>query len=112
MISYVVLLGFVAVLSALPLRLALALGRACGWFAFAVLRIRRRVVLENLRYTLGSERTPAELERIAARTYANWAMTVVEVLRSSSGHDRDILPNVDYPPLDVFDEAQAEGTPW
>jgi len=79
--EYGLLLVAVAVLSALPARLALWAARRLGDFAFDVLRMRRRVTLGNLEQAYGAELTPPARRALARRTYRNIAMSFVELLR-------------------------------
>ncbi len=99
----------VGVLSLLPLSLALWLGRVGGWFV-SVLRIRRKVVRENLAHVLGEARSSAELDAIATEAYAMCGMMFMELLRASSSTPRD-LDLVTYDPLDLFDAIKADGEP-
>jgi KDO2-lipid IV(A) lauroyltransferase len=54
--------------------------RKLGDFIFYVLRIRRKVALDNLRTALGKEKRELELLDIARRAYQNFAMTSLEVI--------------------------------
>ncbi|MFH1025043.1 MAG: hypothetical protein V1809_16810 [Planctomycetota bacterium] len=80
----------------LPRGVALALGRWAGWFMFHVLRIRRNVVLANLRYAFGDSKTPAELQQIAAGAYENVGMTAMEFARFPRITRRHIAENFRY----------------
>jgi KDO2-lipid IV(A) lauroyltransferase len=64
----------------LPLAMVLVLGRMLGKFTFSILRIRRRVALENLAQAF-PEKTAAELKRIARRSYENFGTMMLEYLR-------------------------------
>jgi len=64
----------------LPLLWILALGVALGKLTFSILRIRRRVALENLARAF-PEKSPAELKQIARRSYENFGMMMLEYLR-------------------------------
>jgi KDO2-lipid IV(A) lauroyltransferase len=64
----------------LPLSWVLALGKALGKLTFSVLRIRRRVALENLAHAF-PEKSRAELKNIARRSYENFGMMLLEYLR-------------------------------
>lgn len=103
----VVTRALVPVLVALPLRAALALGRGLGSAAFHGLRIRRRVVMANLRYVLGPGRSERELGALAAESYRQFAMTLVELLRAPSGRDDPL--RVEIPDLELLKALQKEG---
>lgn len=64
----------------LPRRLMLAFGTALGRFTFSVLRIRRRVALENLLRAF-PEKPENEILSIARRNYENFGMMMLEYLR-------------------------------
>jgi KDO2-lipid IV(A) lauroyltransferase len=64
----------------LPHSWMLVLGALLGKFTFSVLRIRRRVALENLAHAF-AEKSAAELRRIARRSYENMGMMMLEYLR-------------------------------
>jgi KDO2-lipid IV(A) lauroyltransferase len=64
----------------LPLSLVLVLGKLLGKFTFSVLRIRRRVALENLVQAF-PEKTAAELKSTARRSYENFGTMMLEYMR-------------------------------
>ncbi len=64
----------------LPLGVVLVLGRLLGKFTFSVLRIRRRVALENLANAF-PEKSAVEVKHIARRSYENFGTMVLEYLR-------------------------------
>jgi KDO2-lipid IV(A) lauroyltransferase len=64
----------------LPYSWILVLGVALGKFTFSILRIRRRVALENLAQAF-PEKSAAELKRVARRSYEHFGMMVMEYLR-------------------------------
>jgi KDO2-lipid IV(A) lauroyltransferase len=64
----------------LPHSWVLALGAGLGKFTFSVLRIRRRVAIENLVHSF-PEKSAAELKQIARRSYENFGMMMLEYLR-------------------------------
>jgi KDO2-lipid IV(A) lauroyltransferase len=65
---------------ALPLSWVLALGVVLGRFAFSILRIRRRVALENLSRAF-PEKSAEAIKSIARRSYENLGMMLLEYLR-------------------------------
>ncbi|HOX44265.1 MAG TPA: protein-L-isoaspartate(D-aspartate) O-methyltransferase [Myxococcota bacterium] len=72
---------------ALPRRWALGLGSALGWLWFHVIRLRRRVALENLRLVL-PELGPRERRRVAGDSLRELGRSAVELLRVP-GLDRE-----------------------
>jgi protein-L-isoaspartate(D-aspartate) O-methyltransferase len=65
---------------ALPRRWALGLGSALGWVWFHLVRVRRRVALENLRLAL-PELGPRERRRVARDCLRELGRSAVELLR-------------------------------
>lgn len=76
------LLG-VKLLSSLPLLLpykwSIKVGGRVGAFAFDVVRVRRRVTLENLERAFGDGMTHAERVRTGRRSYVNFTKSMVEL---------------------------------
>ncbi len=68
-------------MGALPRPLALGLAWPLGVFAFDIVRIRRRVTLENLAQAF-PDRSPAERRRIGRGAFINLAVVAVEMLRA------------------------------
>lgn len=64
----------------LPLSWVLTAGALLGKFTFSVLRIRRRVALENLTQAF-PEKSAAEIKTIARRSYENFGMMMLEYLQ-------------------------------
>jgi KDO2-lipid IV(A) lauroyltransferase len=110
-LAYLVTLSLTVFLALLPLPAALAFGRGVGSLCFHVLRLRRAVVLRNLEHTLGDERTEAERRAIAAASYGQFAMTLVEVLRSAAPFRADLRANVAFQGLEPLAAIRDEGRP-
>src|SRR5262245_5096390 len=66
--------------SMLPRRAILAFGVALGRFTFSILRIRRRMALENLSLAF-PEKSWQEIIALARRNYENFGMMMLEYLR-------------------------------
>jgi Kdo2-lipid IVA lauroyltransferase/acyltransferase len=77
-LTYVVLRVAIAIAGAMPRRLTLVIGAALGDFAYHVLRVRRRVVEENLRLTLGQTLDRSGVDRIARGVYQHLGRTLLE----------------------------------
>lgn len=67
-------------LASMPLDMALAWGRGLGTLTGSVFRLRRKVVVSQLRACF-PEKNRAEIEAIASRVYCNQGMNLVEQLR-------------------------------
>lgn len=72
---------FMRLLALLPAGASRALGRGLGSFTYHVVRLRRHVVLTNLRHVIGAGRTDAEIRAIAADAYRQFGMTLIEIIR-------------------------------
>lgn len=59
---------------------ALKFGRLLGYLAFDGLKIRRNMVLKNLKYAF-PEKTEKEIQQVARQAYVNQARNVIELLR-------------------------------
>ncbi len=57
------------------------LADASGWLLYRALRLRRNVVEENLQRAFGAEKSPAELDAIALRSYQNAVLTFCEFVQ-------------------------------
>jgi KDO2-lipid IV(A) lauroyltransferase len=66
---------------ALPLSLTRPFGAALGWFAWSVLRVRRKVSLENIRGALGVD--VREARRIGRTSYENLGRNLMEFIAAS-----------------------------
>ena len=97
-------------LVALPLERALALGRFVGNVCYHALRLRRRVVLANLAHVLGDRTTEAERRQIAAESYRQFAMNVVEVARGLHAPE-EVRGLVEIPQAERVRAMQKAGEP-
>ena len=63
----------------LPYKWSVKVGGLVGAFAFDIVRIRRRVTLDNLKRALGDDLSDAERVRTGRRSYVNFAKSMVEL---------------------------------
>ena len=56
--------------------------RGLAWISFSLLRIRRRVILENLEIAFGNEMSEAERLNIGKKSVYHFALTILEFLRN------------------------------
>ncbi len=71
-------------LSLLPIAVLDQMAHAMGWMVFSLFRIRRKLVLQNLRIAF-PEKTEAERMRIGAASYYHFAATALEFLSTRDG---------------------------
>jgi len=62
----------IATFRALPSAAALALGAALGRFTYSVVRLRRRVALDNVRRTIGRDWPEPRVRAVVRATYENF----------------------------------------
>ncbi|MFH0778873.1 MAG: lysophospholipid acyltransferase family protein [Candidatus Eisenbacteria bacterium] len=107
-LEYLLTLGLVRIFQLLPHDVALRFGSALGNLTFRVVRLRRHVVLGNLR-TVFPERSERELAVIAENTYRNFAMSLVEYARLPVTTDEQMRRRIRIEGLENFDGALAGG---
>ena len=97
------------ILSALPLSVALAVGRGIGRFMGSIIRYRKKDAKEALRRSL-PDRTESERSRIQQNMYQNLGMTLVEQLRISILGFADFTDRIDVHGLEHFESALSKNT--
>jgi Kdo2-lipid IVA lauroyltransferase/acyltransferase len=68
-------------LQCIPYRLALAFGGGLAWMLFHVLSFRAHDAQERIRQVFGDRFSPDEVKRIAWRSWLNFVLTIVEMIR-------------------------------
>jgi len=84
-------------------------GALLGEFAYRVLRLRRRVVLENLRIAFGPELSDREARRIALKCYRVFGRTHLEYFGLPSLPRRDLLRKIPVEGIEHLESARARG---
>jgi len=82
LLSYLLLRLTCSILTLLPLGFSYSLARVLGNITYHLIRFRRQIVMDNLRIAFGSEMEEAKLEKIAAESYRQIAMSFIELLIS------------------------------
>ena len=77
-IEYSVIRILIFLLNLAPYKLALYFGDFIGILAFSVLRIRRKITLDNLRNSFANKYSERELAGIGSRAYRNFAKSMIE----------------------------------
>ncbi len=101
---YALVAGVARLAQVLPHDAALRFGSALGRFTFSVVRMRRRVAMENLRAAFPG-RPETELERTALDTYRNLGMSLVEYARLPVTSAGQMAERVKVEGLENFDAA-------
>src|SRR5512133_77108 len=96
-----------SLLARIPRRALAAFGAFLGWIVWT-LRIRRRVVLENLRLAF-PEKTDAERRDIARRTYRNLGEVIPDFLRMPALPRAELERIFVYEGWDRYEAARARG---
>jgi len=105
-LEYLLTIVLVRISQILPHETALRLGDTLGRFTFGVVRLRRKVVLENLRNAF-PDKKESELKRIAENTYRNLAMSLVEYARLPVTSPEEIAKRITFRGREKFDVALA-----
>ena len=96
-------------LAHLPARAGLWGGRRLGDLAWLALPRRRAVTRENLARAFGTERPPAELRRLARRSFEHLGMNLVEACVLVFRPPSVLVSRVDIVGLAHLEKASAEG---
>jgi KDO2-lipid IV(A) lauroyltransferase len=108
-IEFALVRGGLALGSLFPWSWISATGAALGRIAFHVLRIRRGVVMANLRLALGEQYDERALRRIAGACYAQFGRSYWEYFALPRIRTRGVLERVDYSGLEHLESARAAG---
>jgi KDO2-lipid IV(A) lauroyltransferase len=92
-----------------PLTISVKLGGVLGLFFFDVIRMRRRVTLENLDRAFGERLSAAEKIRIGRRSYVNFAKSIVEFASLGRLRREDYRRLVRFEGLGILREPLAQG---
>jgi KDO2-lipid IV(A) lauroyltransferase len=106
--EHLLLLVVSAVVRRLPERMALALGAGCGWLAGSVLRIRRRVVADNLARAF-PEASPSWRGRVGAACYRHLGREAVALLRLEGMHAAEVRERCAVSGIEAVRDALAAG---
>lgn len=89
-VEYLFVRGMVIVIWMASLKATLIFADILGWFAFSVLRVRRKVAEDNVRRAF-PEKSREEILAIARRSYQNFAKMVFEYIRFPLLKREDVL---------------------
>jgi len=107
-LEYLLTIGIVRLTQLLPHDWALRLGSILGRITFSAVRLRRKVVLENLRASF-PDKSDSEIMAIARDTYRNLAMSLVEYGRLPVTTQGQMRERIRIDGLENFDKALARG---
>ncbi len=104
-IEYVVLLIFCSIVRFLPLKINFFLIDRVADFVFYVLRIRVKVVLENLKTAFGNTKSVKELYSLAHQVYKNFGRTVVEIILLPTYSSKKIIKMLKIHNIECLDKV-------
>lgn len=105
-IEFVFLMIFNCFILLLPPKIALYVGRRLGDIAFYVLRIRRNVVMKNLKLAFPGKDFN-EIAGIARQSYENFAMSMIELLSFPKLSDKSFRENFEFEGSEYLDDFLA-----
>ena len=93
-------------------RVPYSVGKGLSWViaysAFSILRVRRKIVLENLQRVFGTEYTPSERKRIALNSYRHFALMLFEFIQFPALSQEDLTENIQISGLEHYQSAIAQ----
>ncbi|MCJ7812998.1 lysophospholipid acyltransferase family protein [bacterium] len=107
-IEYTFLLVIVLYVWMVSFKTVLLIADVLGYFVFSVLRIRRKVVMDNLMHSF-PEKSKKELLGIARRTYQNFAKMIFEYIRFPLMKKEDVLSICSVEGMEHVDWALKKG---
>ncbi len=107
--QYLIISGFFRLLGGASRKRHERLGRILGAVWFRVDRRHRKIALDNLTRSFGGEKTPAEIEAIARKVFANLARIIFEVAWTTAHSRKDCFRIVRMRGLNHFRDAWKKG---
>jgi KDO2-lipid IV(A) lauroyltransferase len=108
-LEYLLIRSIITPTTWMPRRTALRVGAALGDFVYHAVRIRRRVVEQNLAATLGQTTEPRELRRIARDVYRQLGRTLIEWARNDRLTAGEMAELVTFYDVEHAEQALALG---
>ena len=99
-------------LNLLPNRILLLLGNGLGLLWFYLIPIRKKTIIDNMTLAFGDEKTPGEIEKLAAKNLRHIGCVLFEALRSivwSAEDFRKHVPLIGWDSVDGFIKAKQGG---
>jgi len=109
-LEFGLLYGLFLISRLIPHRLLLGFGRWLGLFVWHMLRIRREVVLENLRASFHQEMSNVAIHDLARRFYGHLGVTLMEFLTFYSTNLQQIRDMVTIEGLEHLSACRDRGT--
>jgi KDO2-lipid IV(A) lauroyltransferase len=93
----------------LPYRFCQVLAKGVAFLCFSVLKLRRKVVEENLLTVFGDQYSAAERYQIAKKTYQHYALMIFEFIRMPKQDEEEIKRLVTFNGVEKFHQLMKEG---
>ncbi len=108
-LAYILFKVFVLVVSLLPLRSALGLGKILGAVCYRLVGSRRRLALSNIRRAFGDTKSDVEVRAIVSGMFRSLGMMLVEFARLESVDKAYIDKYVSFEGLEHLERAVQRG---
>lgn len=116
-VSCVKLLGMVGIIvrifaffiQIIPYRVCRVLAQGIAFLCYSILKLRRRVVEENLQNCFGSQYSDIQLKTIARKTYQHFALMIFEFIRMAKQDEAELNQIVKIHDIEVFQQLMKEG---
>ncbi len=108
-LAYILFKAFACLMSLLPIRIALGIGRVLGVVGYRLGGSRRRLALSNIRRAFGDSKSEDEVSAIAAGMFRSLGMMVVEFARLGSVDKAYIDKYVSFEGIEHFEHAAKRG---
>lgn len=106
---YYCAVGLLAVSRVIPARVLFAIGTACGWCAYYLLRRERLKTLDNLALAYGREKSAVERNRIARAVFVNLGRNLSELALYPRLDDERFLHLVTMEGREILDREFKKG---
>ncbi len=92
-----------------PMGTLRTMGSGLGWTAFHLIKVRRKVLIENLVASFDGEFTRKQIEGIGSRSFRNFGKSLVEFASFEKLSAGKLIDMVEYQGLENLDEALKHG---
>lgn len=107
-IGFYIFYAFARVLSYLPLKLLYVFSDVCFFFAYYLVRYRRRIITGNLKNSF-PEKSPKEIRQISRKFYRHFIDLFFETIKIPRFTDNEIRERVHYSNLQLLEKYYLQG---
>lgn len=109
LVEYLFLVTFCIIVRSLPLKINFFIINIIADITFFVFKIRRKVVIENLKIAFGNSKSLKEIHKIARNVYKNFGKTVIEVILLDKYSFKKLKRIVKIYNKEIIDKALSRG---